>query len=133
LCRDEEDEGGCILLAQELFWLIPSKEDIFFKINTQYDYGLNSWDYGQSLEECYFHPFKEEIISQKEFELDEFEEYQNIPFLFYEHEKYLETLINSKCCLPICINNTFPYAWEIRFNSSEVLQEFMNDLEEMVA
>ncbi|MBD2064361.1 hypothetical protein NDI37_00360 [Funiculus sociatus GB2-A5] len=132
MCNDEEDGTDCILVGQELFWLAPSKEDIFFKINTQYNYSLNSWDYGESIEECYLHPFKGEIISQEEFESDEFEEFQNKNITFYKHKSYFEALINSKCCLHICENSTFSYAWEICINSSEVLQEFINYMEEML-
>ena len=131
MCNDE-DGSDCILVGEKLFWLIPSKEDIFFDINTQYDYGLNSWNYGESLEEYYLHPFRKEIISQEEFESDEFEEFQNKSFTFYNHDPYFEALINSKCCLDICKNGTFSYVWEIFINSSKVLQEFITYLEEML-
>jgi transcriptional regulator with XRE-family HTH domain len=90
-----------------IYWVRPSKEDVFLEISGWRTNGDSIGTFDIDPNPDLFEP-------------------ENDPY-YFRPKNYLKVLDYSDCCLKIGKDKFFPYAWHVYINSSEVLQEFIGN------
>jgi transcriptional regulator with XRE-family HTH domain len=122
------NEYGCEAKFQEfsrLYWVIPSKEDIFFEISQAYKDIFE----GESIGSFYLDPKgidPDDVIHKhlQGFKLKRSE--SGVVDWNFDHGDYFARLDHSDCCISIDkIDRFFPNTCKVYINSTEILEEFI--------